>query len=545
MLHGIIAAWAVSLAVDPWRTVGTSYGEGWGRQLVTAQVWRWMTGRAPWGLADLLAAPTGQAFWPVDPAVQLLAAPLAALTDTPTALLAAVWLLYATAGLGPTLLALRLGARSWAAPLAGLLVQLSPFVLDHAADVVLEVLAFGPLAWVAASLHAAWQHPSRRALAGVGVSTALLAATSPYFAVYAALGAACAVAWHRPRGLLRIAAAGALGCFLSLAPLLATEGGPGGRLSAGSGDAGYALVPGDMLRFEQGRPVPVERRELPRLEDHRRPAPWSPPRERLPGGNALAIAGLIGLSSRRLRPWVGLGLISVALGPGPGLLARSMGWGAVPLEGVLGRVLDLTPLGAVLGNPVRLLAPWVLLAAVGGAAAVRGRPRAALGLVALVLAVRSGLPRLPLAAAWRPGPLPPAELVPAGALSIYPSGDPPWWHPALGPKETLYITAQLGTPTPGDYGRRHVPADRELLLAAAMASGGIVARDALRGGLPPREQAWTGSAALLVLEDRLGHTEQEQLEAWLEARAERRWQGSRVSLWVPRSEDPRRGATAP
>jgi hypothetical protein len=115
----------------------------------------------------------------------------------------------------------------------------------------------------------------------------------------------------------------------------------------------------------------------------------------------------------------------------------------------------------------------------------------------------------------------------------------------VGPKETLYIAAQLGTPTPGDYGRRHVPADRELLLAAAMASGGIVARDALQGGLPPTELPWTGSAALLVLEDRLGDEERERLDAWLEARAERRWQGSRMSLWVPQSEDQPRGATTP
>jgi hypothetical protein len=528
----------VSLAVHPWRTAGTSYGEGWGRQLVTAQVWRWLSGQADWGRADLLAAPTGQAFWPVDPVLQLLSAPLAALTDTPTALLAALWLLLSTAGLGPTLLAVRLGARWWAAPLAGLLVQLSPFVVDHAADVVLEVLAFGPLAWVAASLHAAWERPSRRALLGVGVSTAVLAGISPYFAIYAALGAACAVAWRPPSGLIKIAGAGALGCLLALAPLLATEGGPGGRLTAGSGDAGYALIPGDMLRFEEGRPVPVERRDLPRLQDHRRPAPWSPPREHLPGGTALALAGLLGLGSRRARPWVGLGLLAVVLGPGPGLLARSLGWRAVPLEGVLGRLLELTPLGPVLGNPVRLLTPWVLLAAVGGAVALRGRVRLALGLVALLLALRAGLPRLPLAAAWRPGPLPPAELVPAGALSIYPSGDPPWWHPAVGPKETLYIAAQLGTPTTGDYGRRHLPADRELLLAAAMASGGILARDALRGGLPPQEPPWTGSAGLLVLEDRLAAAEREQLTAWLEQRAERRWKGSRISLWVPRTPPP-------
>ena len=532
-LHLAVALHAVQLAVGPWRAVGQTYGEGWGRQFVTMQAVRWAQGVAPLGWADLLAAPDGRTFWPVDPITQLVSVPIAAATDSATALLVAMIILLWTAGFGPALLARTLGARWLGAALAGLLIQTTPLLLDNAADVILETLAFGPLAWVVGATRAAWHQPRWTGQLHAGVAWAVLAGTSPYAALSAGIALGGVLLWTGPlRGLPTLSAA-AIGAGLMLMPLVLAETGPGGRLTQNTGDAGYALIPGDLVRIDQGRFVPVDRPTLPVLPDIRAPATPAPLRDPVPAGTALLLAGLLGLTHRRARPWVLLGAGFLVLGPGPALLARQLHWGTLPLMGLLGTVLEVLPFGASLGNGSRLLVPWILAAAVGGAIGARGGLRMAVLVGAAALSIAQARPKWPLPASWLPGPLPPASLT-AGPLTVFPSGDPPWWHPAVAPKESLWIAGQMGTPVAFDYGRGGTPADRELMLQLAAASGVPVGRDALKQGLPPVTIQWGPSVGVLVLRDRLDAGAAAKLELFLEAHAQRLWTGQRTELWVPR-----------
>src|SRR5687767_7262326 len=78
------AIWAVHAGLLGGAIVGLPWGEAWGRLFVTGQVTRWSTG-TPAGWADLVDAPHGRPFWPVDPVVQLVQVPLDALLGEATA----------------------------------------------------------------------------------------------------------------------------------------------------------------------------------------------------------------------------------------------------------------------------------------------------------------------------------------------------------------------------------------------------------------------------------------------------------------------------
>jgi hypothetical protein len=527
-----VAVSASRLGLGPFTVPGAVYGEGWGRMAVTAQVLRWLQGAAPVGHADLFAAPAGRPFWPVDPLLQALIAPVAAAVDLPTAWTFGVILLLWTAGLGPTALARSLGAAPAAAVGAGLLVQLSPFALQNAADGVSEALALGPLALAAAALArvgpTGWTGPAAAALAGL-----LLGASSPYYGVYLMVLCPLLAVARGPRAGLRGAAALGLGLGIAAAPLLLAESGPGGRLGQGRGPGGYALIAAPLVVITEHGPQEVRRPPAPPLRDLRPPA--SAPRlPTLPGGWGPAAAALLALTAARAqapaRRWGAAAVALFLLGPGPALLSRRLGGPRLPVGGLLGELFQRLPLLSALGNADRWLAPAVLAACAGAALAARGRARAAALLAILGLAAADAAPRLPLPAAWLPGPLPPAV---DGPLSVFPSGDPPWWHPAVAPKEGLWIAAMLGAPSPFDYGRGGAPSDAALMLALARHSRAPVGADALLLELA-ESPATPLPHALLLLDERLEPAEAAGARAFLAgAGATCAWDSGRWSLWTP------------
>ena len=197
-LHVGLALVLLRASLAAARFPGVPLGEGWGRLFVTAQVARWFRGQAPWGQADLLAWPEGMAFWPTDPLVQALSVPLSTLLSDTAALTAVTALLIALAGIGPHVLARVLGAGPLAAGGAGLVVQLSPFLLRHGADLVLESIAVGPAALAGAAIAWAVQRDDAGLPTWLLIASSVLACatTSPYFVVYLALVCAVAAVWR-------------------------------------------------------------------------------------------------------------------------------------------------------------------------------------------------------------------------------------------------------------------------------------------------------------------------------------------------------------
>lgn len=541
-LHLALAALLGRGALGEERLAGAALGEGWGRVFVLVQVRRWLTGQAPPGRADLLFWPEGMPFWPVDPAHALLGALLGALVGDVRAFALLMVLSSALAGLGVALFARQLGARPAAALLAGGVAQLSPMMLAQGSDAVLEATALGPLALGLAALVRAGRRPEggRALLALAGL---VCAATSPYFALYLGLAALPALL------LLRVSARRAAGLLLALGlglglpalPLLASERGDGGRLSETFRERGYDLSPGERVLAESGRPLPRVRPTVG-VHEHRAPPPDGgrprpPPRlqqlvQRSPGGLALLLCALLGLGSRRARPLAMLALLVLLLSPEPWTLARFLDPGVPRRPGLLAEALGLVPGLSTLGNSSRLLGLWVVLAA--SALALLPRPLLPLlGLVALFEA-HTRLPALALPSAALPACRDLA--VPAAPTVIFPSGDPPTWHPQVGPKEALLLAARWGTPVASDFGRARPTADRAALVRLARIADAPIARAALEGvpALPDEEAAWAALpfAQLVVLEDRLGPAELRRLRAWLGAHAEPRGRVAGCSLWA-------------
>lgn len=75
--------------------------------------------------------------------------------------------------------------------------------------------------------------------------------------------------------------------------------------------------------------------------------------------------------------------------------------------GLLGKVLELLPFGASLGNGSRLLVPWILAAGVGGAIGARRGLRMAVLVGAAALSIAQARPKWPLPASWLPVPCSP------------------------------------------------------------------------------------------------------------------------------------------
>lgn len=544
LAHLLVALLLFRNALSLDRFPGVSLGEGWGRLFVTAQVRRWLDGDAPFGQADLLAWPGGMSFWPTDPLVQVIQAPLSGpLGDTLALTLVSIAML-TLAGVGPHLLARTLGARPLAAAAAGVVVQLCPFVLRHGADLVLEALAIGPATIAAAAIAHALAAKVLRVphLLGVGLGVLGCAATSPYYAIYLALvcgiwAVATRASRRRWRRWLWIAAFGAIACGLAILPLLLTESGPHGRLGPAFSGQGYAVTPTRVVR-PSGRPVPRRQGRMPspRPEQaQQRQDAMSHLAQRIPGGATLLLLTLVGLCWARTRRLALLALLLLLLGPEPWLAAARIVPHFPRQQGPLAALFSVAPITRSLGNAGRLVAAFAVLAALVGARLATRWPA-----LAPVLVLCAGLEAR---ARYRGLALPSTQIaVPAGVLDslsgptvFFPSGDPPMWHPQVAPKETLFLAGRAGVPVAYDYGRTRQPADLAVQVRLSRVADTPVGVSALRTSpaLPDDAAAWSKLpfSNILVLGDRLEAGESEALSAWLSKHATLRLQRGDWSVW--------------
>lgn len=482
-------------------------GEAWGRAFVTRQLARWFSG-TPVGQADLLGWPDALSMWPIDPALQLVALPAELLLGPGQGLAVAAAVVLSVSGWATGRLAHRLGASLPAAVAAGILVTAAPYLLRNLQDAVIEAAAVGFAALAAEQIVAALRSPGWGAWARVGGAVLLLSLVSPYYTVFLALACALALPLSWRRAWWGVVAASAAACALALLPLLLTELGPHGRFAAPPG--GYSLDPGRLVTAD-GVPIPRPRMHAPG------PAGpgWLEPLRRAPGGLALSLASVCALVLPGARRWAALGAVFFVLGPGVPMLLRAAGVPGVRMTSPLQVALAATPITESLGNPSRLLAPWILLSAVAFAVAA-SRRRALLGAaVALALAeLAVQIPGLRLPATAFSAP--PAVLAALeGPTVVFPSGDPPMFHPEVAPKEAHFLAAIAEVPIPADYGRWKVPADLALQLAMSAVSGAPLSEHALAVPLPASPPAFS---SLLLLEDRLSDDGRAALREWLAAR---------------------------
>ena len=521
--YAVLAALLCRDALRPDHLLGVWSGEAWGRAFVTRQVLRWLDGATPPGHADLLNHPDGAPLWPIDPALQLLQLPAEALLGAGQGLALAAWALLLLNGLLTARLARAAGAPPLPAHLAGLLAMLAPYLLRNLGDAVIEACAVGSVALAAEALLRAVPDPTPRRLALAGAAVLLLALTSPYLAVYLAL--ACAVllpltARAHLRGWLRVALPCALACGLALAPLRAAETGAHGRFGDNPAlTSGYSLDPGPLIDpLRPGAPPTRRPPPAPTTTDDVLDGPLAAAARAIPGGGALLLAMLAALvlpGPGPARRWAAGAAAVFLLGPGLPMTIRAVGLRGLAFPSPIEVLLKSLPLTDTLGNPSRLLALWVVLAAVAGALAV-GHRRRWLGLLlglavaaeALLILPGLALPATPIA--------PPRATLAAleGPTSVFPSGDYPLFHVPVAPKEALLLAALAEVPVPVDYGRFRTPADLPLQLqlsAAARLPYSIRATEA-----PPPLHPVDGVTHLLLLEDRLSAVGRAGARAWLE-----------------------------
>ena len=458
------------------QTLGLPHSEVWGRLFVSAQVSRWVEGRAPVGIGDLLSAPSGRRFWPVDPATQLLAVPLDACLGDALGWAILLAILSTTAGLGAAAVARQLGASWPMAAVAGLLLQLSPLWLRHAAEGVVEVLALGPpmLALWLTHLVVTTPVPRRRHWAALLGASILVAASSPYYAIYALMALTLSwPLWERKtwRRLATAALLVGLGGLICALPFFWAEADPGGRLSdAWSG--GYGLVPEPLVLADgagQLYPAPPPQASHERGPPNPLHALWV----LWPGGIATTLILLAGVTSKKTRPTAIFGLAWLAIGPGFSAVARLVGAPtlAAPLEWLLAQL----PLTSLLGNESRMVAVPLCAAVVVLGSAPR---RWALPALAVVLA--TGIMELPPLALPTVDSHSTASLWPSieGPTVTWPCGDPPLWNPGVYPKENLWLAAHHGGAQAYDYGRGSIPRDAAFLTQLSLAAEVPVARGA-------------------------------------------------------------------
>ena len=458
-------------ALAPGMFPGGSRGEAWGRLFVTAQVSRWVRGEAPWLKADLAGWPRPISFWPVDPLTAAVSVPLSALLGDTGGLTAVTIMLVALTGLGVYALARTLGANRASAASAGLACQLAPYLVRNLTDLVLEVEAAGLLALAAAALVRAFREPDRRTLPLAGLAVGALAATSPYYAIYLAIGAGLAALTQprRWRDSLKVGAVGALACGLVLLPLALAEGGQSGRLGPQYQGRGYHPTPGALVHAT-GRPwheaLPPEPQgqkgdldELPEDPDgglkgkkpgalptsSGPPQPtWSRLLSRVPGGAVAVLALGLGLLSRQGRRWAILGLLFYLGSPAPSRLLGMFGWQVGEGVGLIQELLQRLPLTNTLGNPMRALTPALVLGFV--AASLTLSRRRWLWALLPPLALLEAAVHLPTLAApaTRATGLEQTLQALSGPTMVFPSGDPPIWHPSVYPKEVLFLAGRAG-----------------------------------------------------------------------------------------------------
>jgi hypothetical protein len=507
-----VAVWLVSRGLGTGMVVGTPYGEVWGRLFVTGQVGRWATGGLGW--ADLLSAPDGQAFWPVDPVLQLGAVPLSAMVGDATAWALVLGLLSFSTGLGAYGAARYAGGGVPAGLASAAMLQLNPLWLRHAAEGVTEVLALGLVAIAGVAGWHACRTGGVRPLLVFAVAAGAVAGVSPYYAVFTMAAVIVAVAARPRRRHLAVVATGLAACALVAVPLVVTELGDGGRMS-GMWAGGYRLVPDELVRFSDQGLVSVPRRPTGFGDGTR---PWFSWVVQWHGGVAATVVLIAGLLSPRARFLAGIALVWLALGPGWTSVATLAGRPDVasPLAWAAGSL--------ALGNPSRLAVVPVVAAPFVLGLAGRGPWLAALvGALSLVSAVVE-LPPLRLPAVHA-DPLDDLAAVIDGPVATFPSGDPPLWHPSAWPKETLWLATHHGGPTGSDYGRGGLPADGPLLVRLSQVSGVALGRAAAETLLPSDDRAmWAslqtrGYTRVLVVRRGLTASQWQAVAGWLETQA--------------------------
>lgn len=539
LIFGLGALTLLREALSGVAVPGAGMSEAWARMGVSRQALRWLRGEAPIGHADLLSAPGGRPFWPVDPLLQLIEAPLIPLLGDAGAFSAVCALLLTLAGLGPWILARVAGASEGGAFAAGALGLCAPFVFTHINDGIIECAAIGPLCLTIAVTIRAVRAGDRGALALGLVSTAALGMTSPYLLVYLALGCGLAAPFTWRRAWLGYAATAALGSILALAPIWLSERHEAGRLSERYARSGFHLTP-EPLVDAQGRAVkpkaPPPRGAAPIKSDRRAPDDTTTRlARRWPGGVALSLGALLALLTPQARPWAILALALWFGGPAPRLVLRALGQPSDDLSGPLNHLLRALPLTQSLGNPGRLLLAFLPPALTAAAlAATRWRPLAPLLIVGAV--VELGLHTPTLSLPTLPFPAEPSALARVtGPVVIFPSGDPPAWQPGVSHGEALLYAGIAGAPIAYDYGVNLDPAD-----------GPWLTRLAETGGLPLGRAAWrhrhqrpgADFKTLLLLDDRLPEEARDRLKAALAAEATLVHQGERASVWaLPAWED--------
>lgn len=517
-----LAATLCRSALRPGQLLGVPTGESWGRAFVTRQISRWWQD-IPVGRADLLGWPEQTLLWPIDPALQLIQLPAELLLGPGQGLALAAVVVLSVSGWATGHLALRLGASLPAALSAALLVESAPYLLRNLQDAVLEASAVGFAALAAARIVDAVLDPTRWRLLWVGLSVLLLSAVSPYYTVYLALGCGLCVPLVRRRAWLGVAAVSALACALALLPLLLTEGGSHGRFSLPPG--GYQLNPGPLATAD-GLAFP-----RPRLNPPGASGGWPEILYRTPGGAAVLLAAALALALRGGRRWAALGVVFFIGGPGVPMLLRALEVPGVRIDSPLQWLLKVMPATASLGNPTRLLSPWIVLSAVGFALAVTRLHRGWLLLVGV-----SGLALVELGAQL-PGLVLPSTpyRAPVSVLSalegptvVFPSGDFPLFHPDVSPKEALFLAGLAAVPVPADYGRFRIPADLGEQRVLSRISGAPLSAPCLEIPIPPPAEF----SSLLLLEDRLGEAGRVALRDWLVLRgAQERAATAEMSAW--------------
>jgi hypothetical protein len=513
--------------------LGSQQGEVWGHLFTALQCERWATGAASIGTADLLNAPAEQPFWPVNPALQVVGLPLQWVFGHVQAWNLLMMILLVLAGLGPALLCRRLQVAPPAAALAGLLVQLSPFLLRNLRDSIIEVASIGVMALCIRALIPILRSGSvgRRTWWEWMLWLSLLAGTSPYFFVYLAVGLGLLLPWlwWAGRRLLKLGVSGAGVAVIFLLPFMISESGSHGRLGPDYARGGYQLEPAPIVLATGQRaqigPMPQASGE---------PGEGSPEGgERLrtpknPVGWTLSLGFILAVSSVRSRRWA-LGAAALfVLGPGATVLGRALHAPSMVGDGPLSWVLRHLPLLSSMGNTQRLLAPLTLLIAVGVVLAIRRRWLMGMtGALAVFEAwlVLGGLslPRVEV----MPRPSIPTEN--AKSVVVFPSGESPYWSWRVGPKESLFIAAREGLAVAQDYGRGRLPGDLMAHLTLARVGEVGLGREAWK--LQAHATTEDLPDHLFLLESRLDSAQVESIREWLGLRGELLSEDVETSTW--------------
>lgn len=541
-IYAITAAVLLRQWLQPGVLPGHSNSEAPQRLWELHQILRWFSGETPFGTADLISFPLGRPFWPAMPVADLLMLPMVGPLGDALAFSVVALLLLTVAGLGPFVLAQRLGARAPAALAAGFLLQLNPMMLRNLEDCVLEMACLG-LPCLAAAAMLQVMRGQKRAWGGIFAWTALTALSSPYYAVFLAL-ACVPVAlktWRRWRTWLGIAGLCAAANLSAVLPLALVEG-DAGRMGH---EGGFVVAPppivytsGAAYRGPTGPHSSTERGQAgpPQRGPQAKPSPWLRILARWPVGAMGCLGLLLGLLHPKSRPWSALGIAFFVLGPGIPSVHRALGQGGQSLEGPLQRALAGLPLFDVLGNPTRMLLLVSGLSALAWAQLLQHRwPLAAL--VALGIGGELTLLRPDLSL---PSRVDPTDAQVVGALSapymVVPSGHPPLWMPGLARGEALVYSGRAQAPHAYDLGVGQGASDVDALLYLAHQARLPLAQPVAVRPAPSIEIFQTlAQRQVVVVHSALQAPQRAALEATLEQIAAPVVRGEKADLWQLRS----------